>query len=77
MRNASEQFVHWRHNSVALPQVLLNVRTLTGAGEFDYPPFGFPWQIFCNRQPVTCDAFFRSRRSPRIPRDADEKPASI
>ena len=24
MQNASEQFVHWRHNSVALPQVLLN-----------------------------------------------------
>jgi hypothetical protein len=22
MRNASERFVHWRHNSVALPQVL-------------------------------------------------------
>ena len=56
MRNASEQFVHWRHNSVALPQVLLNARTVTGAGEFDYPPVCFPLQIFCNRQPVTCDA---------------------
>ncbi len=56
MRNASEQLVHWRHNSVALPQVLLNARTLADASEFDYPPFDFPLQVFCNRQPVTCDA---------------------